>query len=189
MIVASQVLHATTTIAETVQNASSLLKTGGKMVLLEITNVHLGTGLVLGTFPHYWNGISDGRNDSPLLTKSKWQAVLTQNGFSGINILLDDHADSVSLASTIITTAVEPSIPRPLASTDIPRIVFAYADFRPSFSFAFEELAIEKGIDVASYISCATDHVTLMKILNVPCTWRPYDKRNEPLYHSISLFH
>ena len=151
MIVASQVLHATTTIAETVQNARSLLRTGGKMVLLEITNVHLGTGLVLGTFPDYWNGIPDGRTESPLLTKSMWQAVLTQNGFSGIDILLDDHADSISMASTIITTAVEPLIPRPLAYTDIPRVVFAYGDIRPSFSYALEDLALEKGIDVVPH--------------------------------------
>lgn len=151
MIIASQILHATTTIAETVQHARSLLKTGGKMVLLEITNVHLGTGLVLGTFPDYWNGIPDGRTDSPLLTKSMWQAVLTQNGFSGIDILLDDHADSVSMASTIVTTAVEPSITRPLASLDTPRVVFAYADVRPSFSYALEDLAIEKGIDVVHH--------------------------------------
>lgn len=151
MIIASQVLHATTTIAETVQHARSLLKTGGKMALLEITNVHLGTGLVLGTFPDYWNGIPDGRTDSPLLTKSMWQAVLTQNGFSGIDILLDDHADSVSMASTIVTTAVEPSITRPLASLDTPRVVFAYADVRPSFSYALEDLAIEKGIDVVHH--------------------------------------
>ena len=72
MIIASQVLHATTTIAETVQHARSLLKAGGKMVLLEITNVPIGTGLVLGTFPDYWNGVPDGRTDSPLLTKSMW---------------------------------------------------------------------------------------------------------------------
>ena len=37
MIVASQVLHAMTTIAETVQHARSLLNTRGKTVLLEIT--------------------------------------------------------------------------------------------------------------------------------------------------------
>lgn len=147
-IVASQVLHATTTIAETVRHARSLLKSGGKMILLEITNVHLGTGLVLGTFPDYWNGISDGRIDSPLLTKSMWQAVLMQNGFSGIDILLDDHADSVCMASTIVTTAVEPSIPRLLASIDIPRVVFAYGDVRPSFSYTLEDLAVEKGMDV-----------------------------------------
>ena len=148
LIVASQVLHATTTIAETVQNARSLLKAGGKMVLLETTNVHLVTGLVLGTFPDYWNGVFDGRIDSPFLTKRMWQDVLTQNGFSGIDILLDDHADSVSMVSTIITTAVEPSMPRPLASNDVPRVVFAYGNIRPSFSFALEELAIKKGIDV-----------------------------------------
>ena len=151
LLVASQVLHATTTIAETIRNARRLLKTGGKMVLLEITNVHLGTGLVLGTFPDYWNGISDGRIDSPLLTKDMWQAVLTQNGFSGIDILLDDHADSVSMASTIITTAVEPSIPRTLGPIDVPRVVFAYGDFRPSFSFALEDLAIAKGLDVVHH--------------------------------------
>ena len=151
MIVASQVLHATTTIAETIQNARSLLRTGGKMVLLEITNVHLGTGLVLGTFPDYWNGVPDGRTDSPLLTKSMWQAVLTQNGFSGIDVLLDDHADSVSMASTIITTAVEHSIPRPLAFIDTSRLVFAYGDVRPSFSYALEDFAVEKGIDVVHH--------------------------------------
>ena len=151
MILASQVLHATSTIAETVRNARSLLKIGGKMVLLEITNVHLGTGLVLGTFPNYWNGIPDGRTDSPLLTKSMWQAVLTQNGFSGIDILLEDHADSVSMASTIITTAVEPSIPRLLASTGTPRVTFAYGDVRPSFSYALEDLAVEKGFDVVHH--------------------------------------
>ena len=148
MIVASQVLHATTTIAETVQHARSLLKKGGKMVLLEITNVHLGTGLVLGTFPDYWNGIADGRIDSPLLTKSMWQDVLTQNGFSGIDILLEDHATSVSMASTIVTTAVEPSIPAPLAPIHLPRIVFAYSDIRPSFSYTLEDLAVENGIEV-----------------------------------------
>ena len=151
MIIASQVLHATTTIAETVQHARNLLKTGGKMVLLEITNVHLGTGLVLGTFPDYWNGIPDGRTDSPLLTKSMWQAVLMQNGFSGIDILLNDHIDSVSMASTIVTTAIEPSIPSHLTTIDAPRIVFTYGDVRPSFSYALEDLAFEKGIDVVHH--------------------------------------
>ena len=135
MVVASQVLHATTTIAETVRHARSLLKPGGKMVLLEITNVHLGTGLVLGTFPDYWNGVADGRVDSPLLTKDMWEQVLLQNGFSGIDILLDDHDAPVSMASVIVSTAVEPTVPRSITLAPESTLVIAHGDVPPSFSF------------------------------------------------------
>lgn len=148
MIVASQVLHATTTIAETVQHARSLLKPGGKMVLLEITNVHLGTGLVLGTFPDYWNGVADGRVDSPLLTKSMWQDVLVQNGFSGIDVLLDDHEGSTSMASVIVSTAVEPKVSSPLELASAPSVIFVHGDVRPSFSYALEDLALGKSYSV-----------------------------------------
>ncbi|KAL8656993.1 MAG: hypothetical protein Q9226_002364 [Calogaya cf. arnoldii] len=146
VIVASQVLHATTTIAETVQHARSLLKPGGKLVLLEITNVHLGTGLVLGTFPDYWNGVGDGRVDSPLLTKEMWQSVLTQNGFSGIDILLDDHEESVSMASVIVATAVEPTTVQQVTAE--PSLVLAHGNVRPSFSYTLEESALDMGVNV-----------------------------------------
>ncbi|KAL9011376.1 MAG: hypothetical protein Q9173_003774, partial [Seirophora scorigena] len=149
IIVASQVLHATTTIAETVQHARSLLKPGGKMVLLEITNVHLGTGLVLGTFPDYWNGVADGRVDSPLLTKDMWQQVLSQNGFGGIDILLDDHDSPVAMASVIVATAIEPTTIGSIIQAPRPEIVLAYGDVRPSFSFALEDVANERGVKVA----------------------------------------
>ena len=148
MVIASQVLHATTTIAETVQHARSLLKPGGKLVLLEITNVHLGTGLVLGTFPDYWNGVADGRVDSPLLTKNMWQDALVQNGFSGIDILLDDHEGSVSMASVIVSTAVESKTSNHMAPTSAPSIVFAYGDVRPSLSYTIEDIAMNKNYNV-----------------------------------------
>ncbi|KAL9047293.1 MAG: hypothetical protein Q9214_000093 [Letrouitia sp. 1 TL-2023] len=147
MVLASQVLHATTTIAETIQHARSLLKTGGKLVLLEITNVHLGTGLVLGTFPDYWNGVADGRVDSPLLTKERWQQVLLQNGFSGIDIALDDHDGAISMASVIVTTAVELKNPQRIETFE-KDLFIAYGNVRPSFSFTLEELANEKQIHV-----------------------------------------
>ena len=148
MIVASQVLHATTRISETVQHARSLLKTGGKMVLLEITNARLGTGLVLGTFPDYWNGVADGRVDSPLLTKAMWQAILLQNGFSGIDVLLDDHEDSVAMASVIVTTAVKPSIPGAIRSASGAMIYLVHGNLQPSFSYAIESVAVERGYDI-----------------------------------------
>ena len=111
LIIASQVLHAVSNITQSLQNARKLLKPGGKMVLLELTRTILATGLCLGTFPDYWNGAGrDGRGDSPLMGREMWHDLLIRNGFSGIDIVLDDHEGSVAMASTILTTALEPKI-------------------------------------------------------------------------------
>jgi len=90
LVVASQVLHATSVISEAVKNCRSLLRVGGKMVLLELTRAHIATGLVLGTFPDYWKS-QDGRLDTPLIGRAEWDTALRQNGFSGIDVVLDDH--------------------------------------------------------------------------------------------------
>lgn len=111
LIIASQVLHAVSNIAHSLQNARKLLKPGGKMVLLELTRTILATGLCLGTFPDYWNGADrDGRGDSPLIEREMWHGLLVGNGFSGIDIVLDDYKGPVAMASTILTTAVEPEM-------------------------------------------------------------------------------
>ena len=58
------------------------------------------------------------------MTKAQWQQSLEQNGFSGIDIILDDHKDSVSMASVIVATAVEPKNQRPISPMPKARIVF-----------------------------------------------------------------
>lgn len=68
--------------------------------------------------------MADGRIDSPLMTKPQWQQALQENGFSGIDILLDDHEDPVSMASVIIATAVEPTTPRLVTPMPIKSVVF-----------------------------------------------------------------
>ncbi|MCJ1377213.1 hypothetical protein MMC17_000305 [Xylographa soralifera] len=149
LVVASQVLHATTIITETIRNTRRLLTPGGKMVLLELTRVHLGTGLVLGTLPDYWKGVEDGRLDSPLLTKSQWDEVLQHNGFSGIDILLNDHHGDISMASVIVTTAVEPQIPRLIEPRTRPSIILVHRTKATKLSSSIASLAQKKGIDVS----------------------------------------
>ena len=110
LVIASDVLHTTRQIADAVRNARKLLKAGGKMLLIELTRELLGTGIVLGTLPDYWNGEEDWRRDSPLLNNAKWNEVLSNNGFSGIDIILDDYPDPFSMSSVILTTAVESDV-------------------------------------------------------------------------------
>lgn len=68
--------------------------------------------------------MADGRIDSPLMTKAQWQQALQENGFSGIDILLDDHEDPVSMASVIIATAIEPKVQRLVTPIPMKNVVF-----------------------------------------------------------------
>ena len=129
LVVASQVLHTTRSILKSVQHARKLLKPGGKLVMLELTRVWLGAGIVLGTLPGYWNGHNDGRLDSPFINSSDWQQLLTASGFSGIDISLDDHEQPYTLTSVIVATAVETKPAITMQPSRSPVIYLMYKDF------------------------------------------------------------
>lgn len=163
LIIASQVLHAVSNITHSLQNARKLLKPGGKTVLLELTRTSLAAGLCLGTFPDYWNGAGrDGRGDSPLMERERWHDLLVGNGFSGIDIVLDDHEGSVAMASTILTTAVEPEI-KILAEPDIKQCVYlVHFSYPHPLSRALAKKLCSQRLDVA-YVSFAEAKVQIPK--------------------------
>ncbi|KAF2705690.1 hypothetical protein K504DRAFT_460398 [Pleomassaria siparia CBS 279.74] len=118
LIVASQVLHATSSLALTLRNVRKLLKPGGKLLLLEFTKTHPVSTFVLGTFPYYWNGVADGRVNGPLVGRDRWNTELLQNGFSGIDIILGDNDSGLESASIIIATAIEQNSIPPQVPTE-----------------------------------------------------------------------
>ena len=109
LVIASQVLHATSSLARTLQHVRKLLKPGGKFLLLEFTKSHPVSTIALGTFPYYWNGLTDGRAEGPLAGRDRWHNELLQNGFSGIDIVLGEQDSGLESASVIISTAIEQS--------------------------------------------------------------------------------
>lgn len=106
VVVASECLHATASISNTLKNCRRLLKPGGKLVLVENTRNIIGHGIVLGTLTGYWSGILDGRVDSPFLTVEGWNESLYKTGFSGADLVLDDYPGEYATACTIVSTAV-----------------------------------------------------------------------------------
>ncbi|KAI0199499.1 polyketide synthase [Astrocystis sublimbata] len=106
VIVASQCLHVTSDILNTLANCRKLLKPGGRLVLIENIRTLVGHGLVLGTLPGYWNGISDGRLDSPFLSLDGWDMSLRATGFSGTDIVLHDHSAPYSTTCTTMSSAL-----------------------------------------------------------------------------------
>lgn len=54
LVIACQVLHATKNMSNTMMNVRKLLKPGGRLIMVESTNVALDVQLVFGTLPGWW---------------------------------------------------------------------------------------------------------------------------------------
>ncbi|KAF2185492.1 polyketide synthetase [Zopfia rhizophila CBS 207.26] len=88
LIIASNVIHATEKLENTLRNVRSLLKPGGYLTMLEITdNGPIRFGFVFGSLPGWWLGAEDGRIMSPCISPSTWDAALRRTGFSGLDTI------------------------------------------------------------------------------------------------------
>jgi hybrid polyketide synthase/nonribosomal peptide synthetase ACE1 len=88
IIIASNVLHATTSLQVTLENTRRLLRPGGWLVMLEVTEPDtLRSGAVMGGLPGWWLGASDGRALSPVVPASTWHTMLRKTGFAGIDTM------------------------------------------------------------------------------------------------------
>ncbi|KAM7205885.1 hypothetical protein V8F33_000715 [Rhypophila sp. PSN 637] len=124
LVIASNVIHATTDIQKTLANIRSLLKPGGYLALFEIVQPRLSWVNILGTFSDFWNGDHDvnfRRTEGPFLTHSMWKEVLPKSGFRGVDIKLDSFAEYKEAAVIFARTAEEPhdvGVPRSLNTSN-----------------------------------------------------------------------
>ncbi|KAH8597084.1 hypothetical protein B0O99DRAFT_85676 [Bisporella sp. PMI_857] len=108
LIVASLVLHATRDLNTTLKHARSLLRPGGKLILMEFVRPELSRfPFSMGLLPGWWLSSETFRKSGPLVTGTEWNNLLTNAGFSGTDIQLDDfESQSCSQFSLILSTAV-----------------------------------------------------------------------------------
>lgn len=90
IVLASNVIQATSNIVKSLGNCRKLLKPKGKLIIQETTKDILMGGYMLGTLPGYWLGAQDGRQSSPFITKQDWNTRLLKAGFSGNDVALND---------------------------------------------------------------------------------------------------
>ncbi|OBT66706.1 Type I Iterative Polyketide synthase (PKS) [Pseudogymnoascus sp. 23342-1-I1] len=108
VIVASNVLHATRTINETLTNLKKLLKPTGKLVLSEIINPlgKLRYTMIVGSLEGWWLGEDDGRHHGPTMTNEEWNTALLKAGFSGLDVAFHDFKDVQNqMLSVMVSTA------------------------------------------------------------------------------------
>ena len=86
LVVASNVLHATVDIRQTLRNAKALLRKGGLLLLNEISQASLFTHLSFGLLEGWWHYRDAALRipGCPGLSPAGWQAVLEQEGFGPV---------------------------------------------------------------------------------------------------------
>ncbi|PYH28554.1 polyketide synthase [Aspergillus neoniger CBS 115656] len=85
LVIASNVLHATRSLTNTMTHVRRLLKPGGRVAVLEITNTEdVAVSAVFGAFEGWWLGEHDGRPWGPMVSSDTWDQVLQNTGFGGL---------------------------------------------------------------------------------------------------------
>ncbi|EME77538.1 uncharacterized protein MYCFIDRAFT_44966 [Pseudocercospora fijiensis CIRAD86] len=109
LLIASNVIHATASIVETLSKCRRLLRPGGRIILIETTQIRLVTGLLVGQLPGYWLGVDDGRRDGPFISDGEWHKRLGSAGFSGADHVLFDYEPPFNSTSVIISHTLDDS--------------------------------------------------------------------------------
>jgi acyl transferase domain-containing protein/ubiquinone/menaquinone biosynthesis C-methylase UbiE/acyl carrier protein len=107
VIIAANVLHATTRLSSTLANVRSLLKPGGLLVLLEGTKPLRWIDLTFG-FTEGWWRFSDRevRTDYPLVDRQIWTSLLKTAGFHDVVTTLPDRHDGPLALNSLILAQV-----------------------------------------------------------------------------------
>ncbi|KZN54476.1 hypothetical protein N474_01795 [Pseudoalteromonas luteoviolacea CPMOR-2] len=94
VVLATNVLHATADIKNTLQNAKACLKLGGLLLINEVVQKSLFTHLTFGLLEGWW--LSQDTHlrltGSPMLSISGWQKGLEESGFISVTHPADKHS-------------------------------------------------------------------------------------------------
>lgn len=111
MIIASNVLHATPVLQETLTHVRRLLAPGGRLFLQELSIRMRWINYIMGVLPGWWLGVDDDRENEPFVTPDRWDQELRKSGFSGVDTLVYDDEEPYQINAHIISSAKGPETP------------------------------------------------------------------------------
>ena len=158
LIIACQVLHATSNMHNTLLNCRKLLRPGGRLVLVETNQNFIVPGVVVGTFTGYWAGIPDGRVDAPFQSLDSWDSSLRKAGFSGLDVVLDDFPEPHNTTSVILSTVLPEMVNQPQSA--VVHVLYGARTAPPLVDQISKELKQRGVIAKAGPLDKALDGVT-----------------------------
>ncbi|KAI0887631.1 putative polyketide synthase [Annulohypoxylon maeteangense] len=126
VIIAFNVLHATTNMNQTISNVRKLLKTGGKLLLLEITHVLNRVFLPFGNLPGWWMSEESFRQWGPTMTEDTWVSILKGNGFGELKSSTPDHQNPRDQTGRLmVAEAIDSNLQQNAPAEILPSIIIA----------------------------------------------------------------
>nr|POE77902.1 reducing polyketide synthase fub1 [Quercus suber] len=93
VIIAGSCLHITEDMDSTIRNVRKLLKPGGKLVFYEPVKEQVRVAFAFGLLPGWWLGKNENRRLRPWLNRKEWDELLSNTGFSGVELEIPDYED------------------------------------------------------------------------------------------------
>ena len=105
VVIASCVIHATSSVERTLKNLARLLKPDGRIAILEPTNPKsLLINFCFALLPGWWLSEEQERREGPLLEDASWDIKLQQAGFEGGGSPVHHHYKHGRLDFSLITS-------------------------------------------------------------------------------------
>ncbi|MBP0032421.1 MAG: SDR family NAD(P)-dependent oxidoreductase [Roseofilum sp. Belize BBD 4] len=126
LIIAANVLHATSNIRHTLTHVRQLLAPGGLLLLLEATEPQQWVDLIFGLLEGWWKfSDTEYRRDHPLLNRHQWQHLLQETGFTPVSSLPQEAKVDDVLSKQALILAQADSEPRKPNATSQSWLIFA----------------------------------------------------------------
>lgn len=117
LIIAANVLHATSDLVATISHSKKLLSSSGQMLVIEGTRPVRWMDLTFGLTSGWWRFTdTDLRPDYPLLSPQGWRDLLDQQGFTGTQIIspqlkpeTNRHAENSLIVTSKVVSDLESS--------------------------------------------------------------------------------
>lgn len=87
VVIASNVLHASSDVTAVLRNVRSLLRPGGYLVCAELAGGLLKHTAIMGGLQGWWLGLGNDRSWGPALSECQWHEYLEASGFSGLKCI------------------------------------------------------------------------------------------------------
>ncbi|KAK4185845.1 hypothetical protein QBC35DRAFT_502794 [Podospora australis] len=195
LIVASNVLHATPNLVETLTHCRSLLKPDGQLFMQEFGGPTRFADLIMGLFEGWWDGVNEGRVERPVLDEAGWDEKLRQSGFYGIHSAVRDNPHPQFFNMSNILAKAKPdgeALPESLAENDKTAITLLKPTARlTTFGKSVKDALESKGYVVEEHVfgSQLPEDQDIVSILDVDDECRPVlaDVNAENLTRFIDL--
>jgi hypothetical protein len=104
LIIATNVIHATPNLRETLAKVRTLLADNGRLLLHELCSTSKWVNYVWGPFSGWWDGVADGRPDDPYVKPERWNADLISVGFKPLDAVVYDAPEPFQMNAIMVAS-------------------------------------------------------------------------------------